>query len=85
MFKIIFILVSVIYGFLYLIFAAKTKKPFKTVFFCAFMGLLGLILTNITSTFSGVHIPVNTYSLGCSAALGLPGTIGLLILRIIFI
>lgn len=85
MFKIIFIVVSVIYGFLYLIFAAKTKKPFKTIFFYAFLGLLGLILTNLTSTFSGVHIPVNAYSLGCSAALGLPGTIGLLILRIIFI
>lgn len=85
MFKIIFIVLSVIYGFLYLIFAAKTKKPFKTIFFYAFLGLLGLILTNLTSTFSGVHIPVNAYSLGCSAALGLPGTIGLLILRIIFI
>ncbi|MEE1026649.1 MAG: pro-sigmaK processing inhibitor BofA family protein [Acutalibacteraceae bacterium] len=85
MFKIIFILVSVIYGFLYLIFAAKTKKPFKTVFFYAFLGLFGLILTNLTASFSGVHIPVNAYSLGCSAALGLPGTIGLLILRIIFI
>lgn len=85
MFKIIFTLVSVIYGFLYLIFAAKTKKPFKTVFFYAFLGLFGLILTNLTASFSGVHIPVNAYSLGCSAALGLPGTIGLLILRIIFI
>lgn len=85
MFKIIFIVLSVIYGFLYLIFAAKTKKPFKTIFFYAFLGLLGLILTNLTSTFSGVHIPVNAYSLGCSAALSLPGTIGLLILRIIFI
>lgn len=85
MFKIIFIVLSVIYGFLYLIFAAKTKKPFKTIFFYAFLGLLGLILTNLTSTFSGIHIPVNAYSLGCSAALGLPGTIGLLILRIIFI
>lgn len=85
MFKIIFILISIIYGFLYLIFAAKTKKPFKTIFFYAFLGLLGLAATNLTSKFSGVYIPINAYSIGCSAALGLPGTISLLMLRIIFI
>ena len=84
MLKTVFICLLVIYGFIYLILAVGTKKPFKTIFFYAFLGVLGLAIVNLTAKFSGVYIPVNAYTLGSSAALGLPGTIGLLILRIIF-
>lgn len=84
MFKIIFISICFIYAFLYFIFAVKTKKPFKTIFLYAFIGLLGLILVNLTSKFSGVTIPINGYTLGFSSALGLPGTVCLLILKTIF-
>jgi len=84
MLKIIFICACLIYGFLYFIFAAETKKPFKTIFFYAFLGLLGLVAVNLTAKFSGVYIPINAYTLSSSAALGLPGTVSLLILRIIF-
>ena len=85
MIKIIFICLCLIYVFLYFIFAAGTKKPFKTIFFYAFLGLFGIAAVNITTHFSGVHIPINAYTLGTSAILGLPGTISLLILRIIFL
>ena len=85
MLKIIFICLCVIYGFLYFIFAAGTNKPFKTIVFYAFLGLIGLIAVNLTSKFSGVYIPINAYTLGASSALGLPGTISLLLLRMIFI
>ena len=84
MFKIIFICTCVIYGFLYFIFAAGTKKPFKTIFLYAFLGILGFVAVNLTTKFSGVYIPINAYTLGTSAALGLPGTISLLILKVIF-
>lgn len=85
MLKIIFICFCVMYGFLYLIFAAGTNKPFKTIFFYAFLGILGLAAVNLTSKFSGVYIPVNAYTLGSAGALGLPGTISLLLLKMIFI
>ncbi len=84
MLKTVFICLLVIYGFIYLILAVGTKKPFKTIVLYAFMGVATLTMINLTSKFSGVYIPVNAYTLGSSAALGLPGTIGLLFLRIIF-
>ena len=84
MLKIIFICICIIYGFLYFIFAAGTNKPFKTIFFYAFLGLVGLTAVNLTSKFSGVYIPINAYTLGSSAILGLPGTVSLLLLRMIF-
>ena len=85
MLKIIFICICFIYGFLYFIFAAGTKKPIRTMLFYAFLGVMGIVTVNLTAKFSGVHLPVNAYTLGSAAALGLPGTIGLLLLRIIFI
>ena len=85
MIKTVFIYLCVIYGFLYFIFAIGTKKPFKTIFFYAFLGVLGVIVVNLTAKYSGVYIPVNAYTLGSSAALGLPGTITLLVLKTIFI
>jgi hypothetical protein len=85
MIKTVFICLCVIYGFLYFIFAIGTKKPFKTIFFYAFLGVLGVIVVNLTAKYSGVYIPVNAYTLGSSAALGLPGTITLLVLKTIFI
>lgn len=85
MVKIIFISLAVIYGFVYLIFAAKTEKPFKTIFGFAVLGLIAMTVINLTSKFSGVYIPVNFYTVGINAALGLPATIGLVLARMIFL
>ncbi|MBE6761854.1 MAG: hypothetical protein E7551_06165 [Ruminococcaceae bacterium] len=85
MLKIIFICLCVVYGFLYFIFAVGTNKPFKTIIFYAFIGLAGLTLVNLTSKLSNVFIPINAYTLSISALLGLPGTISLLLLQMIFI
>ena len=84
MLKIIFICLCIIYGFLYFIFAVGTNKPFKTIIFYAFLGLIGLTIVNLTSKFSGVYISVNPYTLSISAILGIPGTISLLLLQMIF-
>lgn len=85
MIKVVFICLCFVYGFIYFIFAVATKKPFKTIFFYAFLGVAAFALIDLTSKFSGVYIPVNYYTVGSSAALGLPGVICLLLLRIIFI
>ncbi len=83
--KIVFIVAVTLYCFIYLIISAKTNKPFKTIIFFAFMGLLGMVIVNLTSAFSGIYIPVNGYTVGVSSALGLPGTVGLLLIRLVFL
>ncbi len=82
-FKIIAIFGTVIYFLLYFLLAARTLKPLKTIFSFAVIGLIGMIAINLTAKFTGVYIPVNYYSVGSCCALGLPGTIGLLILKMI--
>lgn len=85
MIKIVLISLLVIYFLIYLLLAAKTGKPFKTMFLYSFLGVLGMTLVNVFSYLSGVYIPINGYSVGFSAALGLPGTVTLLIVRLIFL
>lgn len=81
------VMISIIsvYFFLYFILSVRTKKPFKTMFFYSFVGVVVLAIIKLTAPFSGVNIPINGYTLGASAALSIPGIIMLLILKIIFI
>lgn len=66
-------------------FAIKSRKFFKTIFLNAILGILAVAVLNLTSGFSGVYIPLNYYSAGTSAVLGLPGVLGLLVANFIFI
>ncbi len=70
---------------LILFFAIKSRKFFKTLFLNVFLGIIALAVLNLTSGFSGVYIPLNYYSAGTGAVLGLPGILGLLIANFIFI
>ena len=85
MYQTVVISVILVYLFLYFILSVRTKKPFKTMFFYAFLGVVTLAIIKLTTPFSGVTIPLNGYTLGTSAALSIPGIIMLLILKIIFI
>lgn len=85
MLQIVFIVLAVIYGFVYLILAAKTGRPFKTVLLFAAAGIVGLLAVNLMAKYSGVSVPVNAFTVSAGAALGLPGTVGLLLLRMIFL
>ncbi len=85
MIKICLIVFSVIYCFVYIILAAKTKKPLRTIFVYSALGILGITAVNLTTVFTGIYIPVNKISVGISLALGLPGTVGLLISKMIFL
>ena len=84
MFKIVFIICAFVYGFIYLILAAKTGKPFKTMFLFALAGIMGLFIVNLTSKYSGIYLPLNYVTVGSSSAFGLVGTVGLLLVRMIF-
>ena len=67
-----------------LIFAAKTKRFFKTLLLNAFLGIAVMAIIDLTAKFTGVHIPVNQYTVACSAVFGIPAVCLFLILPIIF-
>lgn len=67
-----------------LIFAAKTGKLFKTLLLNAFLGIAVMAIIDLTAKFTGVHIPVNQYTVAGSAVFGIPAVCGFLILPIIF-
>lgn len=63
-------------------FCIGSKKPFKYLLLNLLSGILALAVVNLTTRFSGVHIPVNPYSAGAGAVFGIPAVFGLLILRL---
>lgn len=67
-----------------LICAAKTGKPFKSLLLNAFIGIAVMAAIDLTEKFTGVHIPVNQYTVTGSAVFGIPAVCGFLILPIIF-
>ncbi len=67
-----------------IIFAFRGKRPFRTMLITAFLGLLALAAVCISGIFTGVTLPVNPWTVGCSALGGIPGVATLLVLKLIF-
>lgn len=67
-----------------IIFAFRGKRPFRTMFVTAFLGLLTFAAVCISGIFTGVTLPVNPWTVGCSALGGIPGVATLLVLKLIF-
>lgn len=68
-----------------MIFAVKKGKPLKTVFIGAFCGLAAMLIINLTKGLTGVMIPVNPITVTISGLMGIPGVMGLIILKFVFI
>ncbi len=64
--------------------ALKSGRPFKYIIINAVIGILSVVLVDVTSRFTGVHIPINEWTLSGSAVYGIPAVCGLLILQILF-
>ena len=65
---------------------ATPKKPANVDGKSAYIvgsGLAALLMIHFTAQYSGVALPLNWYTLGGSAALGVPGVITLLLLQVI--
>ncbi len=71
-------------GLAVLIFAFKTGKPFRALLLNAFSGLAVLAIINITTRFTGVHIPLNQWTAGLSAGFGIPAVCLFLLLPVFF-
>jgi len=61
----------------------KSHKMIKSIFLNALLGFLAIILINITQKFTGVHIPVNWWTVGGSGVFGLPCVCGVILLQIL--
>ena len=82
--KIITIAALVIYGILFLVFSLLEKRPVYTILLFMLVGVISMLVINITSSFTGIYIPLNLYTLLTSAFGGVPGVVTLLLLKIIF-
>ena len=62
----------------------KSNHPIASSIKYLILGPIGLLITNIFSTYTGISCPINTISLGVSALLGIPGIGSLAILNTLF-
>ena len=82
--KIFCIILLVIYAVILFVFAYKSGRFFKTLLTSALIGVLTMLIVNISARFTGVSLPVNLYTVLSSSCLGLPGVLGLLTIRLFF-
>lgn len=82
--KISFIILLSVYVLILLIMCCKSGRAFKTLLLSAVSGLAAMTAVNLLSHFTGVNIAVNLYTTLSSAALGIPGVLGLLTIRMFF-
>lgn len=53
-------------------FCIASKKPFKFLFFNFLISIAALIIIDLTSSFTGVHIPLNYYTVSLTSVFGIP-------------
>lgn len=62
----------------------KTGKPVRRLVGSGAQGLCAMAAVNIAGAFTGVSIGLNAFTGACALALGIPGIIGVLVLKTIF-
>lgn len=70
-------------AFLLLILHIKSKKTIKSILLNAILGFAAIVVINLTQKFTGVHIPLNWYTVGGSGVFGLPAVCGIILAQII--
>ncbi len=81
--KIAFYIVLVLYFLFYLIFSYKTGKFVNTVFKIGVIGISVLAIIHLFGGYLGFKVPLNIYTIGISAVMGLPGVLFVLIIPFI--
>ena len=66
-----------------LVFHIRSRRPLRSILLHAALGILSIVAVNLTTRFTGVHIPVNPYSAGGAAIFGIPATVALIILQML--
>ena len=70
-------------AFILLILHIKSHKMIKSIFLNALLGFAAVFLINVTQKFTGVHIPLNWWTVGGSGIFGIPCVCGLVLSQII--
>lgn len=70
-------------AFIIFMIALFSKKLIRTLLLNAALAIAALIVINLTAAFTGVHIPINQWTVGSGAVFGLPAVIGILIYGIL--
>lgn len=70
-------------AFILFILHIKSHKIIKSIFLNALLGFTAIVLVNVTQKFTGVHIPLNWYTVGGSGVFGLPAVCGIILAQII--
>ena len=70
-------------AFILFILHIKSHKIIKSIFLNTLLGFTAIVLVNVTQKFTGVHIPLNWYTVGGSGVFGLPAVCGIILAQII--
>ena len=62
----------------------RSGKPLKSIVVSAAQGIVSLFALNVVSSFTGIMVSVNIFTMIFSAVLGLPGVASLMIMKVIF-
>ena len=83
--KSLFLIISVIYIFFYVVFAIKSGEFKKSIMRTCFLGPLLLIGLHILGCYLGFNLPLNIFTISFSAFTGLPGVLLFSLLDFFFI
>jgi len=84
-FKILFLIFVGICFFIILIFGILSKKLIRILLLNAVLGIMALVIINLTSKFTHTFIPVNQLTVSGCSLFGIPAVCLFLILQVIFI
>ena len=70
-------------AFVLFILHIKSHKMIKSIFLNAILGFAAIAVINLTQKFTGVHIPLNWWTVGGSGIFGLPAVCGIILAHII--
>ncbi len=65
-----------------LILHIKSRKMIKSIFLNALLGFAAIAVINLSQKFTGVHIPLNWWTVGGSGVFGLPCVCSIVLLQI---
>ncbi len=77
------IVLGCVVGLLVLVAALRSHRPLRSLLSSGVQGLCALGLVNLLGSFTQVSLGISWLSAGASFALGIPGVIGLLLLKMI--
>ncbi len=84
-FEIFLLVLCVLYLIFYLYFIFKHDRPIVLFITNASISLILVAIINLTAFLSGQYLPVNEWTVSCATVTGVPGIVGMLILRYIFV